>query len=346
MMRGPTLVGGMFGRERCLRAQAIAAPSFPDESLLFANGRSAVATLIRSLEPDRVWVPTYSCESLLEAVRLSTGLLPQFIPINSDLQIASRGWLPEVRARDLVILIDYFGFPYAEEWNGAIKERGAWVLEDACGAWNQVHSPTSADFLVASPRKFLGVCDGGVLCWRRGSAPPLPRLLPAPKRWSEQASLAFARRSGFDDGSEDRSWYELFREVEMTQPCGAYAISEESRRRLLETIDYDAVAVRRRRNFQLLLEPLEPWAVYRALPENVVPLGFPIRAKNRDQLQEQLDAERIYPAVHWPLSESIPPAFAESWQLSETILTIPCDQRLDDEQVDRVGRLVRQGLEE
>ena len=44
-----------------------------------------------------------------------------------------------------------------------VKKCGAWLLEDACQALLSDEVGRFSDFVLYSPRKFLGVPDGGVL---------------------------------------------------------------------------------------------------------------------------------------------------------------------------------------
>jgi dTDP-4-amino-4,6-dideoxygalactose transaminase len=105
------------------------------------------------------------------------------------------------------------------------------------------------------------------------------------------------------------------------------------------------VAIRRRANFRLLLDYLSPWAMAKQLPPDVVPLGFPIRVPDRDALLKRLYAAQIYAPVHWPLGDTVPQEHEASWRLSESLLTVPCDQRIAPDRMAEVGEIVRKELQ-
>jgi hypothetical protein len=94
---------------------------------------------------------------------------------------------------------------------------------------------------------------------------------------------------------------------------------------LIRSADYESVRAARRRNYARLLSRLHEFALSDDLPEDIVPLGFPVRvqAEIRDPVLAELHAARIYAPVHWPGSE-IPGC-----------LTLICDQRCSARDMDR-----------
>ena len=57
------------------------------------------------------------------------------------------------------------------------------------------------------------------------------------------------------------------------------------------------------------------------------------RSPDRDQVRQNLAEARIYTAVHWPQPADAPDRVRD---LASRILTIPLDQRYDEEDVNRV----------
>src|SRR5215210_7817312 len=163
------LIGGMFGLEEILHSEerpnsngSYAPPFAKDQSVFLLNARSGISLLLKILSPPNIWVPSYLCGAILEAVdeKITT---VRFYEVNYDLALPSLGWLVNVRPNDMVVVIDYFGFPYNRSHMARIKEQGAWVLEDACQALFSGEVGEFTDFVLFSPRKFLGVPDGGIL---------------------------------------------------------------------------------------------------------------------------------------------------------------------------------------
>jgi hypothetical protein len=85
-------------------------------------------------------------------------------------------------------------------------------------------------------------------------------------------------------------------------------------------------------------------ALFPGLSPEVVPLGFPIRVRNRDQIRQALFEHDIYPPVHWPIQGIVPAEFRDSHRLSAEIMTLLCDQRYSRQDMDRMAQLVLQEL--
>jgi len=161
-----------------------------------------------------------------------------------------------------------------------------------------------------------------------------------PGAWSLKAlEIAILRRE-FDRYGGGRQWFELFRAAEKDSPVGAYAMSELSRDLLMYGFDYQAIAKRRRQNYDFLARELSEIAVFPDLPPEVVPLGFPIRVAERERVRKALFDADIFPPVHWEIEGCVPQTFDDRLRLSKDIMTPLCDQRYDQEDLRRmVSRL-------
>ena len=337
------MIGGMFGLEVFHEVGSTEPPFMADRSLCMVNARSAMALLIELLSPPQVWVPSYLCEAILQALdSIKTRL--HFYEVNYDLAMATQAWIENVHPGDLVVLIDYFGFLHDSSFAIWLKERGAWFLEDACQALLTEGVGQYADFVLYSPRKFLGVPDGGVLVFNGAKDLREVHLAGVPTKWWLKSLSAAVIRREFDIHGGNRSWFELFKQVEAESPIGRYAMSELSRSLLMSGFDYSAIAHARVENYRVLLGELGHIAVFPELPGHVVPLGFPIRVMNRDQVRQVLFDHDIYPPVHWKIKGVVPDEFRDSHKLAGDIMTLPCDQRYDAEDMRRMARLVLRGL--
>jgi dTDP-4-amino-4,6-dideoxygalactose transaminase len=340
-MGASRVIGGVFGLEPLPSApvRAVPPPFARAPALWTVNGRSAIRVLGAAVRPRQVWVPSYLCDAVL--LGLTDPKSVRFYEVNARLAVAGRAWLDDVRADDLVVLIDYFGFPAPADVAAAARARGACVLEDACQALLTEGLGPVADFLVFSPRKFVGVPDGGLLV--QTGARPLPdvELAPPPGAWWRGALAAVESRRDFDRGGTGRDWFAAFQAAESDAPSGTYAASELTRSILTTAVDWSAVAARRRANWEVLAAALGDVAVFPVLPAGVAPLGFPVRVSRRDQVREALFAHEIYPPVHWPLAGVVPERFLESHRLAAQIMTLPCDQRCGPTDMERMANLVR-----
>jgi len=334
----PQVVGGMFGLGE-MRYLRTSPPSFlGDLAVFLVNASSGIWLLIRTLSPSQVWMPSYLCDSMLKAVDNGATTV-KFYEMNYDLMIPSLEWIEDVGPGDLIVFIDYFGFPGDTSFVGPAKERGAWILEDASQALLSNVGQFS-DFVLFSPRKFLGVPDGGVLVVDQKTKFNSITLDSPPATWCLKTLAASILRRDFDLYGGTYRWFELFQETEAEFPIGPYAMSELSKMLLWHSFDYLMISERRVANYQQLSKALGTIALSPSLPAEVVPLGFPIRLNERDRVRRGLFARDVYPSVHWPIQGVVPERFKDSHRLAAEIMTLPCDQRYDNSDMDRMAQII------
>jgi dTDP-4-amino-4,6-dideoxygalactose transaminase len=334
------IIGGLFGLE-CPLPQKSAPFFLTGRDVFLSNGRSAFGLLVEKLQPRKVWVPSFLCHTILEGI--GTGRTEvRFFGVDYDLGISSRSWIEDVAAGDLVILIDYFGFPFDAQLASLIRERKAWVVEDACQSMLSRHVGRFSDFVVFSLRKWIGVPDGAILRFPEGMKTDDIVLEEPVTSWWLTAVQATLLRREFDAGFSSREWYQLYREMDATVPVGPYAMSHLTRDIFSGYIDYDIHAQKRLDNYRFLLEKLGKYAVFPRLEPDVVPLGFPVCVDRRDHIRQALFSAEIYPPVHWEIDGIVPPDFEESHRLSHDIMTLPCDQRYSIEDMSRMARIFQE----
>jgi hypothetical protein len=242
----------------------------------------------------------------------------------------------------MVVFIDYFGFNGWDEYGHEVRRCGAWVVEDACQAMLNDQFSDHSHYVIVSPRKFVGVPDGGALLTTNGAEPlPAYRLPSPPFDWWSDALAAAQLRAEFDRHGGDRAWFPLFQKTEDAAPFQPMSMSVLSRSLLHHGVDYDEITRRRRDNYRYLTTELKHLAIFPDLPPGVTPLGFPVRIRDRDRVRQALFSADIYPPVHWPLDGAVPPEFKVSHQLSAEILTLPCDQRYDEAAMTRMVRRLK-----
>jgi dTDP-4-amino-4,6-dideoxygalactose transaminase len=337
------IIGGMFGLEDPLNVPAGPALPSTDRSLFLVNARSGIRLLIEILAPSAVWLPSYLCACIIEAAHLAKTQV-RFYELDDRLALISREWLNDVQQGDLVLVIDFFGVGPDAELMRSAQECGAWVVEDACQALLTRGVGATADFVLMSPRKFLGIPDGGILTFKLHNEFESVSLQQPPSQWWLKAWFATILRREFDLHGTDHRWFELFQETEAQAPVGPYAMSQLSRLLLQNGFSYDRIAERRVANYRILAEALGASALFPSLPAGVVPLGFPIRVRDRDALRQSLFKQKIYPPVHWTLEGFVPAEFGPSHLLAAEIMTLPCDQRYDEADMKRMAQVVLEGI--
>lgn len=279
----------------------------------YQSARSAMAAALIVANPKTVWVPYFICGVVNDMLH-SIGINVRHYPLTENFGVP---FDLELGAFDLLICADYFGM-CGSKVNTAIEHYGAQrVLVDA--SQSLYFPPYAESTVVFSPRKFVGVPDGGLLFSPR----KLPPLLPADETGSEFRSRHLLTRAS---GQVQAGFLE-FQEAEKSLiGCGPYAMSTMTQT-LLGTIDFNGIAVRRRANYKVLAAGLSANGFQTmALPPSAVPLCFPILDLNADVLRLQLASQRIFTPAYWP-DASIPACDRVGALLRDRTLYLPCDQR-------------------
>jgi hypothetical protein len=124
--------------------------------LKLKSGRASLNYIIKIKKPTKIYVPFYTCDSLLEPI-LINNVDYSFYNINSLLELEK---LPSVSNTELIIYINYFDLKreYVHFLSGKYNER---LIVDNTMAFFM--KPNGKSYFFNSCRKFLGVPDGSYL---------------------------------------------------------------------------------------------------------------------------------------------------------------------------------------
>lgn len=294
------------------------------------NARSALHALWAATKPQRIWLPAYVCEEVATAV--PAGVDVRFYPLDDALSPRIDVLSPQVRNGDHVLAVDYFGRPPSSDFVSLVRERPevGWIedrahaLDPADGAWG--------DWLLYSPRKLIGVPDGGILVARQKPLPFLTTVPPSDLAFVLPALERFEDR----DETDNQRWYASYLHAEQTMRVGVQAMSRLTFE-ILNTADAHADAELRRGNYRVLHRRLREWAFLPGPDVPFAPLGFPVRVKSADALSRRLAELRIFAARHWRTLPSDPAVFASEHRLAKELLTLPCDYRYNEADMHRVA---------
>jgi hypothetical protein len=333
------IIGGVFGFEiPALSNHGMPLPfaGTHDHVQYFLNLRCALKVFCDAKHPRSVWLPSYLCEALLHP--FTHNQIPiHYYPVDSKLEAPDSKWIEGLQPGDLVIVIHYFGFANSGFPTAQVASKGALLVEDASQALFLPQQFNESACIIYSPRKFLGVPEMGIMASRSDTGTEAVVLAAPPSDWWKLAIAMLQKRRDFDLVGGDNEWFGLFQQVESQFPLGSYAPSDLSKMIFISGTDYDDIRVRRRENYFRLLEKLENYAMFPHVGQNIVPLGFPVLVDpdRRDRILRHLYGKRIYPPVHWRISGVVPSEFRASHTLSNSIVTLICDQRYTLEDMDR-----------
>lgn len=310
-------LGGYFGLEPGVgrglpwRAEARAVQS----------GRMALRLALDAWPRATLWLPAWYCPPARAALAASGWRLREYA-LDEDLG-------PDAAVQpadgDRVLLVDWFGLCGASVRRACRRYGAGRVLVDA--AMSLWFEPEPGVPTATSPRKFVGVPDGG---WLRHAPPDATPAAPDDEASIARCAHLLRRAAGDVAGGRAR-----FAAAEAS--IGAEAVPTAMSAltaRLLAGVDFAAVAQARRRNYRRLAAGLA--ALGHApppLPDAAVPLCLPLPMPGADALRRRLAAQGVYCAHYWDHAPSARPD-PVGRRLREATVCLPCDQRLDDADID------------
>lgn len=318
---GDTAIGGYFATEA---GQAGGAPPYPDHFAGFQSARAALAALMVASKVRRAWVPHFICGAVPDALQWA-GVTLLGYRLDAALGVPAT---TAVADGDWIVCVDYFGL-HAEACDEAIGRYGAHrVVVDASQAL--FHRARPGVSTIYSPRKFVGVPDGGLLV----SPHPVADRLPADEPGSQWRSRHLATRASGDVATGYRQFQEAEASLEDCRPASLSASTLQA----LGNIDWQGVRNRRIANYAALAESLpEAWLLQPSLPEGAVPLCCPVRAPDAPRLRAVLASQGIFTASYWP-GVHLPPDDTAGHGLRDQTIYLPCDQRYGQQDMRDVAR--------
>ncbi|WP_029916306.1 hypothetical protein [Caulobacter sp. UNC358MFTsu5.1] len=299
----------------------------------FVNSRSAFSALARTWPTASIWLPAFVCGDLLDpALAARTRFYPVLEGFTPDVAVIEAG----ARPGDLVVFVASFGLPIGPEARAfAARRPDLRIAEDRAQALD-AGAPIPGAWLLFSPRKLLGVADGGLL-----AAPDAARSPPQPTTAADAEALwrAPRLRAADPEGRNNAAWHLANQAKEAAMTVGDQAMTAESLA-ILGEVSLESLAAPRRANWAVLDRGLRAWSALPADP-GAPPLGYVLRLEpeQRDRLLAGLHARRVFAAVHWPRIAAPAEAFPREAAWTRELVTLPCDHRYDAATMERIAEL-------
>lgn len=294
-------------------------------SVQLQSARAAFLVMLRAGKPGRVWMPRYICDAMHTPLRMA-GIECVWYDVDERLAVDDR---VKLETDDWLLYVNYFGL--CEKNVATLMRRfppGQIVLD-----YSQAFFAAPEDKALAtiySPRKFLGVPDGGMLYSRN----PLDQ----PKHQDEESifrsshlikRLADTPESGYADYQTAEA------SLAECEPKRMSKLTE----RILASVDVESARKKRRDNFLFLQERLGAENRFDCeLSEEAVPLCYPFQTDD-PELRARLIKNRIFVATYWPDAIGrVDDEWAE--KMIKNLLPLPIDQRYGLEDMERMVTVI------
>lgn len=303
--------------------------NYPVDGVRLNTSRNALEYIIKGL-PDckHVYLPLYTCESVVEPFRRLPDVGFSFYHINNNFEIAEEIIL---NVGEYLIANNYFGLKDAYMAELARKFGDQLIVDNAQALFAPLIPGIKATY---SARKYVGVADGGFAV----GVSDLGALNYELDDASEHDShLLIRKEQGAEAGFKD------YRQNEGkldNQPIRRMAYQTQD---ILLHIDYQNVIAKRRANFEYLHNALGSYnqLVIPELSTFACPMVYPFMGRIDVDLRSKLLANKIFIARYWPnVLEWANPGNLE-YTLTTRLIPLPIDQRYGKDEMDRIISFIK-----
>ena len=303
-------IGGYFSLELPQREE------YHKDALRLNTGRNCLEYILRARGYKKVFIPYYTCDVVLEPFK-KLGIPYEYYHIDTHLEIRDRFTLKEGEA---LLYTNYFGLKqrYVEK---LVETIGSRLIVDNTQAFYAKPLPGIDTFYTC--RKFFGVPDGAYLYCDK----ELDEEIEQDYSYDRVAHLVKRIDLSAEDGFKD------FRRVDDGLDNQPIRKMSKLTQRMMQGIDYESAAQRRRANFQMLHEALSKENNQELhLEGNAVPMVYPYLVPV-EGLREKLIENKIFVARYWPnVSDWTKKDDIENL-LAYQMQPLPIDQRYGEEEM-------------
>ena len=311
-------IGGYFSLELPLLEE------YHKNAIRLNTGRNCLEYILRARGYKKVYVPYYTCEAVMEPIN-KLNIPYEFYHIDIHFEIRDRFTL---KTDEALLYTNYFG----------LKQRYVELLAEKMGTRLIVDNtqafyaqPIQGIDTFYTCRKFFGVADGAYLYTDKlldeefVQDESYDRMAHLLKRLDLSAEQGFADFRKVDDGLDNQTIRKMSK---LTQ-------------RIMQSIDYEAAAKKRRENYQMLHEVLgEDNNLVLSLDKDAVPMVYPYLAPVKG-LREKLIEDKVFVARYWPNVLEWTTKDDLEYLLAYQMQPLPVDQRYGKEDMERIIEIVK-----
>ena len=318
--------------------------------------REALTAIINKMQNSgkRVLIPAYTCGTVVTPFKEQAWNC-FYYPIDKSLRIEVEETkkLASSQCFDLMIVHPYYGKDLNEEEIDLIKEvraTGCKIIVDLTQCIFSKQRLDFVDFYIGSYRKWFSIPDGGFMECTEISEYIDDSLKENDKFVSLQKDSMYLRGMYFDTDNEEVKKISVrinkYAVGLVESEVAPHKMSNVSLQ-LLEKEDKEGNQQQRFENYKYLFKNLQDLGSCKLVCSNIgevtsAPLYFVVYVNVRSQLQADLAAQHIYAPVIWPVSYDEVLINDTVKDIYNTILAIPIDQRYNQEDMDKIVRIIKQ----
>lgn len=318
-------IGGYFEQ-----AERENSDNFPHKNgILLNTGHNALEYILRSIKEIKcIYIPYFTCKVVLEPIK-RLAIPYRFYHINSRFEIAGHISLD---VNEYIIVNNYYGIKdfYIRS---LYAKYGEHLIVDCAQAFFAPVVFGIKSFY--SPRKYVGVADGGIAYLGHEVGEDLSKFDEEPTELHSD-HLVIRKQYGAEAGFKN---YQANEAALDNLPIRK--MSATTKNALLH-IDYDKVKAKRIENWNILNEVLAITNLIQTplTSDFECPMVYPYVVENGLELRRKLISEKVFVAKYWP--NVIPyNGFDFEANLANNVVCLPIDQRYGDDDMNRIVNLIK-----
>ncbi len=298
------------------------------DGVLLNSGRHSLEYILLSLGPiNHLWIPYYTCDVVLQPIE-RLGISYSFYHINKDFTLTEDF---ELKALEYLIYTNYFGV--MDEYCQTLATRyGSQLILDSAQALYA--PPLNRINTFYSPRKFVGIPDGGIAYTNLNVDIELKKDIS----YDRCAHLLKRHDLLPMDGYSD------FKESSHKIAIGAISLMSTLTQNMLASLDYENIKERRLANFSFLHMHLActNGLDLPSLDSFICPMVYPYYTEETD-LRKRLIDNHVFVATYWPNVFKWCKEDDLEYELCKNIIPVPIDQRYGEEDMQRIINIIING---
>ena len=314
-------IGGYFELEISNRGTI-----YHDNALALSSGRNGFEYILITRGYKRVHIPYFTCDVMLQPIK-KLNLEYVFYHINESFTPLIKNY----KANEAILYTNYFGLNH-HNIELLIKEYPNVIIDNAQAFFDKPINYVSTFY---SPRKFLGVPDGGFV-FEDGA--------PSTKNYEQDNSIDRIMHllTRIENGAE--SGYELFKNNDAKLDNQPIKLMSNLTKKLLNGVDFENVINKRRNNFNFVhrhLKHTNKLTQFIDIATITCPMVYPYWINNGNELRKLLTNNKIFTALYWPnVLEWVDNKTVE-FEFANNIVCIPVDQRYNEESIQRILSVIK-----
>lgn len=311
-------IGGYFSLELPRHEE------YHKDAIRLNTGRNCLEYILRVRLYKKVYIPYYTCDVVLEPFK-KLGVPYEYYHVNIHLEIRDEIAL---KADEALLYTNYYGLKqrYVEQLAAKVGNR---LIVDNTQAFYA--KPAEGIDTFYTCRKFFGVPDGAYLYTDKQLDVELEQDQSYERMLSLTKRIDLSPEAGYQD----------FRDTSKALVGQPIKRMSKLTQRMMQGIDYEAVAQRRRANYQMLHETLGK-ENSRELPleDDAVPMVYPYLVPVKG-LREKLIENKIFVARYWPSVLECTTQDDIDYLLAYQMQPLPIDQRYGKEEMKQIIETIR-----